>query len=382
MHSVDNLAHDAMEDWAARELERAPRTLSSAQRPRAVVDGKEMTLFSSSNYLGLAHHPAVIGAARDAIENYGVGAGGSRLTTGNLDLHQKAERALAAYFRTEDAVLFPSGYQANVSVVGALAKLAKQAGTPVRVFSDEKNHASLIDGVRREEKEIYAHLDLGDLRARLEACPSGQQPLVVTDGVFSMDGDLVDYPALRALAAEFGAWLLVDDAHGVGSLGRGVTSGYPLPDILIGTASKALGAEGGFACCSAALGRFLRHQARGYVFSTAPSPAIPAAIIAALGLIPEREPLLRERVARFRGVVGAGASPSPIIPIHCVNTAQVMRAASELADAGFMVTPIRYPTVPRDEPLLRICIMATHQLADLDSLASLCVKYSVSRPTH
>lgn len=334
-----------------------------------------LTTFASSDYLGLCEHPAVTRAAAQAALEFGAGSTGSRLTTGTTEAHGLLERELAAFFGTEDAVFFATGYQTNLSVIAALG------GEGVTIFSDRLNHASIIDGARMAKAPVvvYPHRDLEALY-RLLAERETEHALIVTDGLFSMDGDVARIPN----AAAHGAWLLVDDAHAVGTMGatgRGTLEATPgRADVLVGTASKALGAEGGFACCSREVAEFLHNRARSFVFSTAPSPATVAVVRASLGVLShDPEPLrrLRRAVTRMRsrllaaGIAVTSHPDSPIIPVPVGDESLAVAASRSLAERGYSIPAIRYPTVPRGGAILRICMQATHTDKDIDAVARL-----------
>lgn len=370
--TLQALAAQHNADWRLKGLHREPGTFEGPQTPVTRIDGKEYVLFSSSNYLSLSTHPTVVLAARKAVEGFGTGSGGSRLTTGTTLLHQQCERAFADFVGSEDAVFFATGYQANLSTIQALGMLSPD----ITVFSDALNHASIIDGCRisRLQVRVFPHRDaeaLGKMLANRDTAHA----LVVTDGLFSMDGDTADLPALHRVCQEHGAWLMVDDAHAIGTLGatgKGSAEelGTPLPDILIATASKALGAEGGFVCCSTELATVLRDRARSYVFSTATPATTPAAIMAALPLIPERLSKLRANIYQLCRGLDLPATKSPIIPIRIGDEAQAMNASQQLKDAGLWVPAIRYPTVAKGEAILRVTLMADHTPAQIDRLVT------------
>ena len=395
--NLTELATQRLEKWQQQGLLRTPIEFAGPQTPRAQLNDQpsERILLSSSNYLGLATHPEVIAAARSALEKFGTGSGGSRLTTGSTTWHRRIERELANFVGFEDAVLFATGYQANLSVLQTLAH------PNLHIFSDSLNHASLIDGIRLAttsgtKKTIYPHCDYTALEQQLAEC-TARYKLVVSDGVFSMDGDIADLARLREICTHHDAWLLVDDAHGIGTVGKhgiGSTEVHNTrPDILIVTASKALGAEGGFVACSTPVANLLRNQARGYVYSTACSAANCAAISAALEVI--RQPLtqqhpvvrLQQRAAALREITGirvfdgvdsdsvhsdsanSDSAYSPIVPLPVGAESSAVRLASELADRGFHIPAIRYPTVARGQAILRATAMATLELADIKQFA-------------
>lgn len=357
--------------WRQADLERTQRVFGTAQEATATVDGAERVLLSSSNYLGLSQHPEVVAAATGALRQFGTGSGGSRLTTGTTTWHARVEEAFASFTGYEDAVFFATGYQANLSTIQALNRLA---GGNLEVFSDQLNHASLIDGCRIAglHARVYPHRDMAALESLLSESRA-EHKLIVSDGVFSMDGTVAPLPSLRRLADAYGAWLYIDDAHGVGTLGargRGTIERFGVrPDILMATASKALGAEGGAVCTNAEFAHLLRNQARSYVFSTATSAANCAAVCAALGVI-DREPVVVdklhaniERLSRLLQEAGIpvpdGGWETPIVPIPIGDEAHALRVSERLQDAGFHVPAIRYPTVPRGKAILRVTLMST-----------------------
>lgn len=357
MSALDGVIAARRQEWAAAGLER-----TIAPPP------SELTMFASSDYLGLARHPRVLAAVAEAAHAEGVGSTGSRLTTGTRRAHELLEAEFADFLGYPDAVFFATGYQANLSTLQLL-------GTPdVTIFSDADNHASIIDGTRlaRSRVVVYPH---GDLAALEELLAARETPhaLVVSDGVFSMSGEVVDLPGLLGVARRHGAWVMVDDAHGTGTLGatgRGVVEHAGIapgegPELLVVTASKALGGEGGVVACSAEVGGWLRQRARSFVFSTAPSPVTVAGVRAALAVLRESP----ELVGRLQGVVGKlGAGPAPIIPVPVGDERRAVALSAALREAGFHVPAIRHPTVPRGAAILRLCAQATHTDSDIDRL--------------
>ncbi|AZA09149.1 aminotransferase class I/II-fold pyridoxal phosphate-dependent enzyme [Corynebacterium pseudopelargi] len=365
-NSIEAFASAANSTWQARGLERHVRAFSSTQL-RCEINGQHVWQFASSDYAGLGMHPALQAAAAHAIEAFGTTSGGSRLTTG-LQLHRDAEAALARFFGSEDAVLFATGFQTNVSVLQAISDAS------CTIFSDELNHASIIDGARMSKASttIYPHGDVEALARMLErhARESSNQAIVVSDAVFSMTGEVIDLPALRAVCSQFGAWLLLDDAHGVGNLGggRGIIGLYPQRyenEVIIGTASKALGGIGGFVLCGSALGHLLRNRARSFVFSTANTPASTAALIAALDVLSnDPGPLTQLALNIATAHEHLGLSPtgpqSAIIPVVVGSTERALALHEQLFDQGWFIPAIRYPTVPDGEAMLRLTITARH----------------------
>lgn len=366
----------------AAGLRRHIRVLASPQTPRVVVDGRELILLASNSYLGLSADPEVVQAAQQAVAAFGTGSGGSRLVNGTTQLHVELEQALAALKQAEDAVLFGTGYQANVGAITALM------GPGDLILSDELNHASIIDGCRLSRATIlvYRHRDVGHLAELLaRERQNYRRALVVTDGVFSMDGDLAPLPELCAAAARHNALMMVDDAHATGVLGAtggGTVEQFGMHGqvhIQVGTLSKALASEGGFVAGSATLCQYLRQRARSFIFSTAAEPASVAAGLAAVRIIqrePERMQRLHANAAFLRqGLRALGYSvpdgETPVIPV-LVGEAQAATAlAQALEEAGAFAPAIRPPSVPPGTSRLRVTVMATHTHEDLeDALAA------------
>ena len=376
MSWLDNAARQHSEDWRSQGLERTPALFGTGQTPVATIDGREYVLFSSSNYLGLAEHPAVTEAASEALNQFGAGSGGSRLTTGTTDLHTQLERDFARFLGYDDAVFFSAGFMANAGVLQALA------GPGTLILSDERNHASIIDGCRLAKAQgatvrVYRHRDPAHVDELLRQ-HSGEA-IVVTDGLFSMDGTLAPVPELLTICRARGAALMVDDAHGAGTLGargRGITEHFSLiddhPDILVATSSKALGVEGGAVATSAPVAALLRQKARPFVYSTSSTPATCAAVSAAIGVLESQDspvPALHRNIRRLAGHLGMGDWASPIIPVPIGDEAKAVNASATLREAGYFVPAIRWPTVPRGAAMLRVTVMATHTDAQIDGLA-------------
>ena len=354
-------------------LRRHMRAVDGPQAAEIGVDGRRAINFSSNNYLGLADSPLLIDAARRAMETGGFGAGASRLIVGNLELHRALELRIAAWKATEAALLFNSGYQANVGLVSALA------GPEDSVFSDELNHASLIDGCRlaRANVIVYKHTDLADLRQKLRAEPARRRRLILTDSVFSMDGDLAPLAELSELAREHAALLIVDEAHAVGVLGPfgvGLCAGLAV-DVQMGTLGKALGGFGAYVAARRPIVDLLANRARSFVFTTAlPVPVVAAAIdwLAT----PEgetRRSLLAANAARFhRGLLELGLrttpTPSHVVPLQVTggDPRRAMRVSEALLDQGVFAQGIRPPTVPTGTARIRFALMATHTAAQID----------------
>ena len=350
------------------DLYRTMQIISSPQCAHVTVDNRDMLLLASNSYLGLIDDERVKVAAKRAIDKYGVGSGGSRLTTGDLPLHEQLESDLAAFKGTEAALLFNTGYMANVGIISALGKRGSV------IFSDELNHASIIDGCRLSHAQtvVYRHNDMADLAMKIkETAPSCG--LIVSDGVFSMDGDIADLPSLMALARKNGLLTMIDEAHATGVIGKaghGIVEHFGLeeiPDVLMGTLSKSLASEGGFVCGSKLLIDYLKNTARSFVFSTSLAPATLAAAGAALDILksePQRVAKLQQNTQIFCAALkDAGievASESAIVPIIIGDEGHTVRLANRLKADGIYLSAIRYPTVAKGSARLRAAIMATH----------------------
>ncbi len=358
----------------AAGLRRHLRPISSACDPEVVVGGERMLLLSSNNYLGLATHPALRAAAVEAIGHYGCGTGSSRLIAGHLDLHAAVEAKLATLKGTEAALLFPSGYQANVGAIGALV------GRGDHVYSDALNHASIIDGCRlsRATVHVYPHRDVLALEAQLAATPPGGRRLIVTDSVFSMDGDRAPLAALVALADGYHSWLMVDEAHATGALGPhggGLADAEDLRDrvtVQMGTLGKALGGAGAYVAGSRALVDVLVNRARAFVYTTGLAPAAVAAAGAALDLVrtePGRRAALAANADALRDGLRAigfdAGGDTHIVPVMVGDNRRALALADALRARGVLAHAIRPPTVPPGTARLRVTPMATHTRAQL-----------------
>ncbi len=360
-------------------LRRHARDVAGPQDGWLWVDGRRVLCLCSNNYLGLARHPALLAAVREALELDGFGAAASRQVSGNMRLHRQAELALAHFLEQEAGVLFASGYACNTGVLQALADRGDV------IFSDRLNHASLIDGARlsRAEVVVYEHADIDDLRAKLHAHRHrGHGALVVTESLFSMDGDVPPLRPIAELARAFDAGLVVDEAHALGVLGpmgRGMCAEVGVvPDVTIATLGKAFGGQGAFALGTLEVVDLIRNRARSYVFSTAPSPAMAAAALAGLRLIREADGLrraLRQHAARLREGLHALdyrvlSGDGPIIPVVIGTPEATMALSSALFERGLFVHGIRPPTVPAGTGRLRIVPIATHTTDDIDHALS------------
>ena len=371
MPETGNALKTTLQQLARENRLRSLKTISEPQRPEVTLNGRRVVDFCSNDYLGLMSHPDLIQASQAAIAKYGTGAGGARLIGGTLDLHMTLEDELRAFKGTEAALVFNSGYQANVGVLSALV------GRNDLIFSDRLNHASIVDGaiLSRARQVRYPHLDCEALEKRLQDAPEGVGKFIVTDSVFSMDGDKAPLKELYALACRYDAWLIVDEAHGTGVFGDQHRSGLwettgigPDPRVIqIGTFSKALGSFGAYVAASAEAIQSLLQFSRSFIYSTALPPAVIAANLAAVRLVmSDGEPArkLWENVRQFQQASQAAgfswAVESPIIPVVIGDSGQTLAGGAALLDAGFYVQAIRPPTVPEGTARLRITLSASH----------------------
>ena len=370
--------HDELAALETAGLKRRRRTLEAPCGPLAVVDGREFVSFCSNDYLGLANDPALVEAAVAGARQWGVGSGASHLVSGHLAPHEQIEQELAAFVGAERALFLSTGYMANLAIVPALV------GRDDAVFADKLNHASLIDAVQlsRAHSVRYPHVDLAALEKRL-AASTAKRKLILTDAVFSMDGDLAPLPELLALAERFDAWLVVDDAHGFGVLGpqgRGACAHFALPAsprlIYMGTLGKAAGASGAFIAGSATVIEWLLQRARTYIFSTGSSPIIACALRASLALIAAGD-ARRAHLAALTGQLRNGLantpwrllpSPTAIQPIVVGDNHAVVALAEALYARGLWVPGIRPPTVPQGSARLRVSLSAAHTEAHVARL--------------
>ncbi len=363
---------------AADGLLRRRRTLDTPCGPDALVDGRRVVAFCSNDYLGLANHPAIVAASQEGAARWGVGSGASHVVSGHLRPHEKLEERLAAFVGRERVLYFTTGYMANLAIVPTLVERNDA------IFADRLNHASLIDAalLTRAEHVRFPHGDLDALAGRLEQSRV-RRKLILTDAVFSMDGDLAPLPELFALAERFDAWLVVDDAHGFGVLGpggQGSIAHFELPAsprlILMGTLGKAAGVSGAFVAGDSRVIEWLVQRARPYIFTTAPSPLLAAALLASLDLIAageERRAHLRHLIARLRsGLNGLPwrllPSQTAIQPLLIGGNDATVRLAERLFARGLWVPAIRPPTVPAGTARLRISLSAAHSEAQIDAL--------------
>ena len=350
--------------------------LESRQDTEVIMEGRRRIMLGSNNYLGLTAAPEVVAAAEAALAEYGTGCSGSRFLNGTLRLHLELERELADFVHMDGAVTFSTGFQSNLGIISALA------GRGDYVVCDRENHASIYDGCRLSFGKMlrYRHADMDDLEAKLRAVPESAGCLIVTDGVFSMGGDIAKLPEICELAARYGARVMVDDAHGLGVIGeggRGTASHFGLEgkvDVIMGTFSKSLASLGGYMAASELVCDYVRHNSRPFIFSASIPPSACAAALAALRLLRER-PELPRRLLSLASYARAGLkarglriieSETPIIPIYTYEMENTLMSAKRLYDAGVYVNPVLPPAAAPGECLLRVSCMATHTEALLD----------------
>lgn len=374
MRSLDAFATEKLEALERRGLRR--RLVPTGREGAAHVSrgGRRLVSFSCNDYLGLASHPMVIEAAMAALRAYGLGAGASRLITGDHPLYGGLEARLAALKETEAALVFGSGYLANLGIIPALA------GPGDLVLADELCHACLLSGSRlsRAEEIRYPHNDVAAVeRVLKDKRAKARHVLILTDGVFSMDGDLAPLPALAALAEHFDAWLLVDDAHGLGVVGGGRGSAFAFGaakvnvPLQMGTLSKALGAYGGYLCANGPVIELMKNRARSFVYATGLPPAVVAGAMTALDFIKENPDWVARPLAHARAFTDAlnlPAAESAIVPLILGEADAALRASARLEEEGFLVVAIRPPTVPEGTARLRFAFSAAHEEAEIKRL--------------
>jgi glycine C-acetyltransferase len=376
--------HDALEDLKSKHQYFHLRVLEGEQKPVATFDGKEVVNLSSNNYLGLTTHPKLRRAAIDAIRKFGVGSGAVRTITGTMKIHMDLEEQIARFKKVEACVVFPSGFAANAGTVSAIL------GKEDLIISDELNHASIIDGCRlsRATIKVFKHKDVADCERVLKETENWNgKKLLITDGVFSMDGDVADLPGLCDLAEKYNCIMMVDDAHAsgvLGSRGRGTIDHHNCHgrvDIQVGTLSKAVGSLGGYVCGSRDLIEFLYHRARPFLFSTSHPPSVAATCQAAFDVLDSEtgEKLIKKlwsntkffkRKLKKLGF-NTGKSETPITPIMVGDAAKAFDFSRELFSEGVLAMAIGYPTVPEGKARLRTIVTATHKRADLERAAEI-----------
>lgn len=371
--------HDAMEDLKTQGLHYRLRVLEGEQKPIAIVDGKEVINLSSNNYLGLTTHPKLRRAAIDATRKYGVGSGAVRTIVGTMKIHMELEEQIAKFKGTEACVVFQSGFTANSGTVSAVL------GKEDLIISDELNHASIIDGCRLSKAtiKVFKHKDVADCERILEETKDWNgHKLLITDGVFSMDGDIAPLPQLCDLADKYGCIMMVDDAHASGVLGRNGRGTvdhlgcHGRVDIQVGTLSKAIGSIGGYVCGSRDLIDFLYHRGRPFLFSTSHPPSVTATCQAAFELLDSEAgaklikrlwsntKFFKRRLKKLG--FDTGKSETPITPIMVGDAAKAFEFSRQLFDEGVLALAIGYPTVPQGKARLRTIVTATHKRADLE----------------
>lgn len=385
---------DIMDYVEEKDLYPDLRIIEGAAEPEVVIDGKKVLMFSSNNYLGLATHPKMIEAGLVAVKKHGVGSDGSRLLSGNLKIHREFEEAIAKFKGGEDAIVWPSGYSANVGVITAVMDPIKvrpqdffaRKGV---IISDELNHASIIDGtiMSRQEKVVYKHCDMDDLEKKLKKYKN-RRKIVVSDSVFSMDGDIAPLDKIVKLCKKYNAISMIDEAHSTGVLGEtghGTLEQFGLKvsrdiDIVLGTCSKALATTGGFVVGNKKLIKYLRVASRSYMFSTAMTPMASAVLITALKII-EEEPEWRKKMwdnANYfrQGLQKRGfntiTSETQIIPILIGSDKNAIQFSRRLFEEGIFAPCVRWPAVEKDKARIRFTIMATHTNEQMDRVLEAC----------
>jgi glycine C-acetyltransferase/8-amino-7-oxononanoate synthase len=369
---------DELKNIKKAGLYRELNVIDNAQGVYLEVEGRKYLSFCSNNYLGLANNPLVVSAVKDAVEEYGWGAGASRLVSGNMTLHETLEKEISIFKEKESAIVFPTGYMANIGTISTLVSKGDL------VICDKLNHASIIDGCRLSGADfrVYTHCDMGKLENILKKSSNYARKLIVTDSVFSMDGDLAPLPDIVSIARKYNAIIMVDEAHGTGVFGkegRGVVEHFNLNkeiDVVMGTFSKAIGSLGGYVCGDEDLINFLRNKARSFIYTTALPPAVCAASIAGIKLI-QKTPSLRKSLwdnirylkdkltlLNFNVI----KSESPIIPILIGDADKAVGVSKYLYEKGILIPAIRPPTVPANSSRLRMTVMSTHTKEDLNRL--------------
>lgn len=374
MTGMTDIFEKCIKFTAARDLQQAGlypffRVIESAQDPEVLINGRKLIMVGSNNYLGLTNHPKVKEAALEAVRKYGTGCAGSRFLNGTLDIHVKLEEKLARFMRKESALIFSTGFQVNLGVISALV------GKDDIVIIDKMDHASIVDGCKLSYGEVrrFKHNDMTDL-ARVFSENNGRGKMLVVDGVFSMEGDIVDLPEAVKIAGNHGARIMVDDAHGIGVLGktgRGTAEHFGMEDqvdLIMGTYSKSLASIGGFIAGDENVVHYIKHMGRSLIFSASPPPASVAAVDAAIDII-ESEPERREKLWKNTGIMmqglkamgfRTGPSETPIIPIIVGEDEMAFKAVIMLQEEGVFANVAVSPAVPPGKALIRTSFMATH----------------------
>ena len=381
---LDDFTKDVLETAKRNNTYRTLRTMETPESSHVKIcvagahASSEQILLASNSYLDLANIPELKQAMAQAVLDWGTGSGGARLTTGNKTPHDELENELAKFKGEETAITFNTGYMANVGTISALC------GKSDIIFSDALNHASIIDGIRlsRATCVVYKHNDMTDLECAIQENATNQKMLIVTDAVFSMDGDLANLPELLRIAHTYNCLLMIDEAHAtgvIGRTGRGLAEHYGCEhaDVTVGTLSKAIACEGGFVAGKKQLIEFLKNKSRSFIFTTAMSPAMAAGALRNLQFLeshPERVHQLQENVKFFckalqREGLNVPQSPSAIIPVIIGDEAAALNASAKLLERGYVIPAIRYPTVAKGQARLRASLMATHTHEELECAA-------------
>lgn len=370
----NNYIEEELRKLEENHLIRDERIFESPQLSKSIIDSKEYLLFSSSNYLSLGENKEILERVRDKMESMGLGSGGSRLTTGSHKVHKDLERKLAEFIGYENSLVYSSGFMANLGFLTAVCN------DETIVFSDEKNHASIIDGIRlsKSKVEVYKHLDFNDLEEKLKKYPN-KNKVLVSDGVFSMDGDILPLDEFCRLGKKYQTLTYVDDAHGFGVLGengKGITEIYKTyPDVMLVTFSKALGASGAALLTSNLMRKYLYNTSREFIFSTSISPVDTLIILESLNYIKSNKKninKLKDNVSYLKKKLKENnfdiGGNSHIIPIKVGNEKRAQEIFKKLMDSGIFLSIIRFPAVPKNQAILRVTPMADHTKEDLDFL--------------
>ena len=353
------------------------RAISSEQDPEVIINGKKVLMFGSNCYTGLVNHPKVKEAAIEAIKKYGTGCAGSPFLNGTLDIHKELEARLAAYVGKEDAMIYSTGFEVNLGVVSTLT------GREDYILFDEQDHASIIDGRRLSFSQAlkYKHNDMASLEAQLKKCEPDKVKLIVTDGVFSMEGDVANLPEIVRLAKQYDATIMVDEAHGIGVFGkggRGVCDHFGVTDdvdLIMGTFSKSFASLGGFIATDKEITNFLRHHSRSYIFTASITPASTAAVMAALDIM-ESEPEIQDHLWELTNFAldgfrqmgcEIGNTSTPIIPLFVRDNNKTFAITRDLLEDGIFVNPVVSPAVAPHDTLIRFSLMSTHTKAQVET---------------
>ena len=352
------------------------REIESDQDTEVIINGKKVLMFGSNSYLGLTNHPGIKEAAKKAIDKYGTGCAGSRFLNGTLDIHVELERRLAKLVKKESVVCFSTGFQVNLGVVSLLA------GRNDYLLLDELDHASIIEGSRLSFSKVlkFAHNDMHSLESKLKICNPESLKLIVADGIFSMEGDIINLPEVVRLAEKYNASIMIDDAHSLGVLnhdGAGTAAYFGLTDqvsLIMGTFSKSLASLGGFIAGSESVINYIKHNSRSLLFSASMTPASVATVMCAMDIM-EHEPeriehlwkITRYAQERFKSLgFDTGKSESPIIPLFIRDDIKALQLAQALLEDGLFVNPVVSPGVPKEDSLIRFSLMATHTIQQID----------------